>query len=63
MSVNELFNQRKQEGTRRCDWCGKMAVTRTYRTLYEDTEFENTSSFYECAECAAKPTSEILGQN
>ena len=44
-----------------CDWCGRPAVTRTYRTLYSDTEFAQTSSYFECAECSQIPNAEIAG--
>ena len=42
-----------------CDWCGAPAVCSSYRTLYVDTEFENTSRFFECASCAGKSTAEL----
>ena len=38
-----------------CDWCGRPAVVNTYRTLYEGTEYEQTSSYFECAECNRLP--------
>lgn len=51
-----------QQHERLCDWCGRRAVTSTYRTLYEDTEFEQTSQYFECAECASKPTKDIIAK-
>lgn len=59
MNRNQTYAPKREDTTPHCDWCGKRAVTRTYRTLYEDTEFEQTSSFFECAACAVKPTSEL----
>lgn len=44
----------------RCDWCGKEAASVTYRTLYEDTEFEQTSKYRECPACAALNTKDLL---
>ena len=44
---------------RLCDWCGKPAVTMTYRTLYEGTEFEQTSKYCECSECAEKANAKV----
>ena len=46
--------------TRHCDWCGKPATIMTYRTLYENTEFEQTTRCFECDECASMPTEELL---
>ena len=43
-----------------CDWCGRPAVLSTYRTLYENTEFEQTSQYYECEECAKLQTASLL---
>lgn len=45
-----------------CDWCGRQAVTKTYRTLNVDTEFEQTSSYFECAECSQMATSDVVGR-
>jgi len=42
-----------------CDWCGKPAVILTYRTLYVDTEFENTSKYFECEACSQKRTEDL----
>ena len=47
----------------RCDWCGRPAVTKTYRTLNVDTEFEQTSSYCECKECSRLTTEEAAGKH
>lgn len=43
-----------------CDWCGDKAETTSYRTLYENTEFEQTSRYNECADCAALSTEALM---
>ena len=45
-----------------CDWCGRPASIRRYRTLYADTEFEQTSSYLECEECSALATEVVAGK-
>lgn len=35
-----------------CEWCGKRAVTISYRTLYVGTVFENTGRYCECVKCS-----------
>lgn len=45
----------------RCDWCGRPAIIKTCRTFYEDTEFEQTSSYFECEECARKSNADVTG--
>jgi len=39
-----------------CDWCGKPAAHITFRTLYEGTEFEQTSKYHECERCFRSAT-------
>lgn len=47
---------------RLCDWCGAPAEFTTYRTLYEDTEYEQTSRYYECAACHQKATNDLISE-
>lgn len=42
-----------------CDWCGRPATTQTCRTTNEGTEYENTSSYWECDECNRIATKEL----
>lgn len=53
---------RNCDWTPRCDWCGRPAIVRTFRTLYPDTEAEITSSYFECAECAAKDSQVLCNE-
>jgi len=48
------------ENTPCCDWCGQSAAQVSYRTLYEDTEFEQTSRYNECSDCAILSTKDLL---
>lgn len=43
-----------------CDWCGKPAITVAYRTLYTDTEYEQTSRYYECKKCSQLATTAVV---
>ena len=45
-----------------CDWCGRPAITKTFRTLYEGTEGEQTSAYCECAECLKLSTNKVVGK-
>lgn len=45
--------------THLCDWCGKPAIIQTYRTLYEGTEYEQTSSYFECVKCMSLPNNRV----
>lgn len=45
-----------------CDWCGRPAVTKSYRTLNEGTEFEQTCSYFECEECSRLATEDVAGR-
>lgn len=45
-----------------CEWCHRRpAVIKAYRTFYADTEFEQTSSYFECEECARKSNADVTG--
>lgn len=43
-----------------CDWCGGKAITSRYRTLYEETEYEQTSQYFECRRCSRLPTDKVV---
>lgn len=43
-----------------CDWCGRRAVTSSYRTLYVGTVYENTGRYYECSKCSRLGTESLL---
>lgn len=43
----------------KCDWCGQPAITVTFRTLYKDTEFENTGNYWECIRCSQLPDAKV----
>ena len=45
-----------------CDWCGRPAVSGTYRTLYENTEIETTSYYFECEHCCSLDTNSLVGR-
>lgn len=45
-----------------CDWCGKPAWHRSWRTFYEGTPAEHTSAYHECLSCAAMSTADLLKQ-
>jgi hypothetical protein len=53
------MNEETKECSRLCDFCGRPAVTRQYRTLYEGTECEQTSSYFLCARCADTPNDKL----
>lgn len=43
-----------------CDWCGAPAEFSTYRTLYVDTECEQTNRYFECGACHKQATKDLI---
>ena len=43
-----------------CDWCGKPAQQRSWRTFYEGMPAGHTSAYHECLTCAVMSTADLL---
>ena len=43
-----------------CDWCGTLANCISYRTLYPETEYEQTGKYVECERCAGTATQSLM---
>ena len=42
-----------------CDHCGKPAICARYRTMYANTQFEQTVKCFECDNCMNKSDAEL----
>lgn len=62
MSVKKEFEKIALANSYRCDWCGRPAVTRNYRTLNVDTVYEQTGLYFECTDCCGRATDDVVGR-